>query len=191
MELLTEENREQLQGFTDFLKRPGHMRLTVLGMVSLAAYFGVYEPLMAQFLQLGENVRQTRSRYSQIQDIQNLGARIQSVRRTFPEDGGSLTWWTRRIVDGASKAGVDIETLSPNVTNVVIEDFTKVEFQLSVSGSYLQIVKFLVWVESGQPPIKISKIALGSTSAEVRKVSLTLESLMLRQKPKTTGDQRG
>ena len=166
-----EERRTDLKTqLNDWFHDPLKLRVTVIGIVIAAAFFGVYAPLAEKIAKTTKMLKNERKLGELATQIEQMQKQCDSFKNRLPQQVDTKEWM-QYVLDGVR--GLPLKLTKLDCTPAAkIGPYQAVTLQIVVEGSYYDLDQFLRWLETDQRLFRTDQISIN----------------LLRSKKKTSSD---
>lgn len=151
-----------------WLLAPGHVTTTTLGGLALIGLFAVYLPLSADVTQLETRLGEETERLGLARAIEDARERRSSYLELLPQSRDE-NWWARYFIEGTQAHAVQLDSLSPlEMKGLDTGPLKGLALKVSISGEYVDLVRLLAAMESGDPFVRIYQASIQKRGDTIR-----------------------
>ena len=148
------------------LHNPLQLRILLIGVVLLAGYAGVYEPLSAQIAETKNNISQERKRAELAAGLEQLQMRCDSFVKRIPQQADSKEWvWIQYMRKGIRRFPLKLTRLDC-LTPVQVGPYRATVLMIGLEGSFFDLDQFLRWLESNPRLLRVDNISIALASGD-------------------------
>jgi Tfp pilus assembly protein PilO len=147
------------------LRDPGQLRLTVVGVIGLGAFFGLCRPeseRLAEARALAEKLEATAADAEELRGVVKQG---ESYLPRVPK-GEDTAAWQSYVNTQVEAAGVTLRKVEPRKT-LSSGPFRVVVLEVTVDGNYTQLVDFFDRLERGERIVRLDRISFEKRAAAI------------------------
>jgi hypothetical protein len=172
------EALRQLTNLVQSIRDPVRFRvfsLSILGLLIL----GTYWPLSTDLESVGGRYIYQFQKSELVRDLDLVRAASERLKPFLPPKDVDIPWWLSRLRNGAKAAGVVLGTLGYSADNRQVSGFPVMGANLGFSGDMNSCVKFLSWLESHKPVIRLDRLSLTVSKGDPNTLIVSTSAAML------------
>lgn len=151
-----------------WLLAPGHVTTTTLGGLALVGLFVVYLPLSSDVARLEMRLAEETERLSLARAIEDARGHRGSYLKLLPQSRDE-NWWARYFIEGTQAHAVQLDSLSPlEMKGLDTGPLKGLALKVSISGEYVNLIRLLAAMESGDPFVRIYQASLQKRGDTIR-----------------------
>ncbi len=180
----TGERRTDLKSqLLERLHDPLQLRILLIGVVLLAGYVGIYEPLSAQIAETKSNIGRERKRAELAAGLEQLQMRCDSFAKRIPQQADSKEWvWIQYMRKGIRRFPLKLTRLDC-LTPVQVGPYRATVLMIGLEGSFFDLDQFLRWLESNPRLLRVDDISIaladGGTESVGNKDNMIMQLTVL------------
>ncbi len=155
----------------DRLHDPLQLRIVLLGVMLVAAYFAVYVPLTAQIADQSAQVRRERRMAELATTIEQFETQFRKFEKRVPKQADTKEWM-QYVLDGIHRYPLKLTKLDcPGSKRM--GPYEAVVLKVEVEGSLYDLDRFLHWIETNARLLRVDDIAIAvaKSTAPMRRKS--------------------
>jgi Tfp pilus assembly protein PilO len=169
----SEERRSGLKGIIiEQLHDPIKLRIVVVAVVLLAGYIGVYSPLSEKIHDKTKRIKRDTELLELAERVEGLQKQYSVVADRIPLQTDSKDWLQFMIEE---MRGFSLRMSTLNCPDPVqIGPYKVFTIKMDLEGSFVELDRFLRWVETNKRILRIDEITLGGYNEGRSNMKVTL-----------------